>query len=280
MGFVNRFLAIMFACLVLASLLALSVKSAEVYAMDKPSVPQFVVKFVDYSCDVPPSTTTTVDQYTGEKITTNTPGYRVENKTVEVTITNQHFTPYTDANRITYYLYYTVQSKGYFGDDWQDWGSTVQTKDPYGGGFWGATSEYLQGSLLSSPANYAAGAQVDFRVEAIIGHYVPDSPDHMFPQYWFETDVSSGWSKVQTFTMPDGSSTQPPSQTPTQPTKPSVTSDNNRPQQSEQNQLSDFMSHPLFLLGVGALVGVGVTVAVLMFTRRRMKTLQTKEPPN
>jgi hypothetical protein len=273
MGFVHRFLALMFVCLVLASLFVISVKSDEAYAASKPSVPEFTVKLVDYSYDVPPVTTTTTNEYTGEKTTTTTPGYRVENKTVEVTITNQPFTPYTDANRITYYLYYIVQAKGRFGEDWQDWGSTVQTINPYGGGFWGATSEYLQGSLLSSPANYAAGAQVDFRVEAIIGHYVPEKSDLMFPRYWFETDVSSGWSKVQTFTMPDGSSTQPPSQTPTQPTNLPATSNNNQPHQSEQNQILDFMSHPLFLLGVGALVGVGLTIIVLVFTRRRMKIL-------
>ncbi|MCL1976818.1 MAG: hypothetical protein FWG55_01725 [Candidatus Bathyarchaeota archaeon] len=201
MSTVNKALALVFVFIVLASLMALTIKPADAQTVSKPSVPQFTVQLVDYSYDVPPSTTTTIDQYTGEKTTTTTPGYRVENKTIEITIKTQPFTSYTGTNGSTYYLYYTVQSKGRFGEDWQNWGSTVQIKNPYGGGFW-PSPEYSQGSIVSGSANgYTNGAQVDFRVEAIIGHYVPDSPDHMFPQYWFETDASSGWSSVQTVTI-------------------------------------------------------------------------------
>ncbi|MDR2708053.1 MAG: hypothetical protein LBB87_04850 [Nitrososphaerota archaeon] len=201
MSTVNKTLALVFVFVVLSSLMALTIKPADAQTASKPSVPQFTVQLVDYSYDVPPSTTSTIDQYTGEKTTTTTPGYHVENKTIEITIKNQPFTPYASTNGITYYLYYTVQSKGRFGEDWQNWGSTVQIKNPYGGVFY-PSPEYSQGSIVSGSANgYTNGAQVDFRVEAIVGHYVPDSPDHMFPQYWFETDVSSGWSSVQTVTI-------------------------------------------------------------------------------
>jgi hypothetical protein len=237
----------------------------------KPSVPEFTVKLVDYSYDVPPSTTTTIDQYTGEKVTTTTPGYHIENKTIEITIKNQPFTPYTGTNGITYYLYYTVQSKGRFGEDWQNWGSTVQTKNPYGGGFI-PSPEYSQGSIVSSSANgYANGAQVEFRVEAIIGHYVPYNPDSMFPQYWFETDVSSGWSSVQTITISGESLSSPPSQTAT---FPPVTSDGNgQPQIPSQTQPpNSIFTNPLFTLVIGVLLGGVVISVVVMILRRQPKT--------
>jgi len=269
MSIPNRFLVLSLVFLVLSSLLIITATPATVQAATKPSIPQFTVKLVDSSYDVPPSTTATVDQYTGKETTTTTPGYYVENKTIQITIKNQPFTPYTDTNGITYYLYYTVQSKGRFGEDWQNWGSTVQIKNPYGGGFV-SSSEYLQGSIVSGSANgYTNGAQVDFRVEAIIGHYVPDSPDHMFPQYWFETDVSSGWSSVQIITITSESSS--PSQTATWTP---VTSDNDsQPQSPDQiHPPNVIFTHPFVLLGVGVLFAGVIVFIVLVFLRRYLKT--------
>jgi hypothetical protein len=254
-------------CLVVSCLIVHAVAPVSAQTGYKPSIPQFTVKLIDYSYDVPPSTTTAIDQYTGEKVTTTTPGYHVENKTIEITIKNQPFTPYADTNGITYYLYYTVQSKGRFGEDWQNWGSTVQTKSPYGGGFT-PSPEYSQGSIVSSSANgYANGAQVDFRVEAIIGHYVPQNPDSIAVLYWFETDVSSGWSSVQTITIPNT-----PSQTAA--TLPPVTSDGNgQPQYPGQTHPpTSIFTNPLFTFGIGALFAGIVITVVMVVLRRHIKT--------
>jgi len=81
----------------------------EVQAVSKPSVPQFTVKFVDNSYDVPPSTTTTVNPYTGEKNTITTPGYHVTNRTIEVKVPNQSFTQYRD--EVGIYVIYTIMFK-------------------------------------------------------------------------------------------------------------------------------------------------------------------------
>ena len=89
---------------------------------------------------MPPKTTTTVDQYTGKETTTTIPGYRVENKSIEITIKNQPFTPYNlsqytvnyrdrdDFSRIresatinqtkTVNFYYNIEVKGHYGDTW------------------------------------------------------------------------------------------------------------------------------------------------------------------
>lgn len=113
----NRTVVLTLIVLLLSSLLALSVTPANLQAASKPSVPQFSIKLVDYSYDVPSSSTTTINQYTGEEVTNTRPGYRVENKTIEVTIKNQPFKSYTDQNG-EHKLYYAVHVKGRFGEEW------------------------------------------------------------------------------------------------------------------------------------------------------------------
>jgi len=250
MGFVNKLFVLTLVCLVLSSLLVLSVKPVEVYAVYKPSVPQFTVKLVDHSYDVPSYTTTTVDPYTGKETTTTSPGYHVENKTIELAIKNQAFKPYTE-NGVEYDLRYNVQSKGHFTEDWQNMGEVVPSDTQY--------------TIRSYPASYVAGAQIDFRVEALIGHMEYDG-EHWFLPAYFVSDVSSGWT-VQTFTMLGESSTAPPSQSVIQPENPSTMPDDN------QSQIPAFVFNPFFLLIVGVLfVGV-VIVVVSVLIRHHLKTL-------
>jgi hypothetical protein len=82
----------------------------------------------------------------------------------------------------------------------------------------------------------------------------------------FVDDVSSGWSRVQTVTIPGGTVSSSP---------PPVTSDdgNNQPQSSGQTQQPDVIfSNPFFLLGVGVLLGGVVVVVVMGVLRRYIKT--------
>jgi hypothetical protein len=163
---VGKFVAVFFVCLVLASLLVITNNSTKANAASKPSAPEFTVKFIDKSYDVPPTTTTTTNTYTGEKTTITTPGYRVENKTIEITIKNQPFTPYTE-NGIKHNIGYKIQFKGHFGEDWSHWGSTVE---PYIGLMQPEPSfSYPKEIIIQrSVHDYGAGYQVDFRVEAVI----------------------------------------------------------------------------------------------------------------
>ena len=86
--------AILIAGLVLASAMRLGTAQASTGAVQaessipKPSVPEFTLKYVDNSYDVPPKTTTSTDPYTNEITTTTIPGYHVENRTVEAVIKN------------------------------------------------------------------------------------------------------------------------------------------------------------------------------------------------
>ena len=99
--------------LVLASSSLMAVKPAQ-SSTTKPSVPEFTVKLVAHPYDVP--TTYGIDPYTGKNVTIQE-GHHVENKSIEVTIKNQPFSPYKDANG-SYGLYYNVRFRGHYGHDW------------------------------------------------------------------------------------------------------------------------------------------------------------------
>jgi hypothetical protein len=67
-------------------------------SVSKPSVPEFSVAYVDHSYDIPP--VYGKDSYTGETII-KVGGRHIDNRTVDLTIQNQPFTPYLDSNNNT-----------------------------------------------------------------------------------------------------------------------------------------------------------------------------------
>jgi hypothetical protein len=111
--------------LLIADLLASSLITVDfvLASIPKPSVPEFNLKFVDNSYDVP--STYSPDPYTGKNVMTQA-GYHVQNKSLEVTIKNQLFTNYKDATGNNIMLYYDVSWKGHFEDYWKSFNSTKQ----------------------------------------------------------------------------------------------------------------------------------------------------------
>jgi len=104
---------LLIAVLMLSSLIIIG--SAFAQSIPKPSVPEFSLKLAAYPYDVAP--VTTMDPYTGKTAITQA-GYHVENRSVEITITNQPFTPYSvDGSEVN--AFYQVQFKGGFGANWQ-----------------------------------------------------------------------------------------------------------------------------------------------------------------
>jgi len=254
MNSTSKTLTITLIVLLLISLLAIVLTSADVQAVTKPSVPHFNVKFIDNSYDIPSSATTITDPFTGEKNTITTPGRYMKNHTIEVTIKNQFFTPSTAENGMERQLRYVVQFKGHYADDWQVWGEVYQSDSQY--------------TVLSNSVNYATGSKVDFRVEAEIGHL--EFIDNVWFIPYFVSDASSGWSNIQTFTMPGAATTTPPQNPTTTPDN-----NNNQPQQPDQNMPPSFVFHPSFLLWLGTILFVGaIVIVVLAFLRRHLK------PPN
>ena len=269
----NKFLTLYSVFLLLSSLLVLTTTPTNVLAVYKPSVPQFSVKLVDYSYEVYPVPTT--DPYTGP---ITIPGYRVENKTIEVTIKNQLFTPYTDEDGHKINLYYIIQFKGHY-EEWQSYESysysgtrLVQSDSSY--------------TIYSMPTDkYAYGSKLDFRVQAVIGYdeYVEYTSEqqadiwnsnpmsHMILSlldgYTRFVEITSNWGGVQTITIGDGSIVLN--------NGPSATFNDERgqPQVLDQMRSQSFMydTNPFLLLMVCVFL-CGIIVVVVMVLRNHLKT--------
>lgn len=126
MGSISKSLALILILAMISSSLMM-VKPVSAQSIPKPSVPDFTLKFVDNSYDVP-ATVSTPNPYTNE--TTILPGYHVSNKSIEIIVKNQPFA--YSYNGSTYHLYYNVQSKPHFGENWTErYPIIVRPNSPY-----------------------------------------------------------------------------------------------------------------------------------------------------
>ena len=135
----------------------------------------------------------------------SSPGHHVDNRTIDVTIKNQPFTPYTDANGNSVQLNYNVRSKGHF----DDWGSGSSR---YMNSLQMSSSAYTVVSINVASWNIPAGGQIDFQVEATTS-YTTYSSSSSTPSTSYgcggfsstptpQTTVeNSGWSGTQTVTV-------------------------------------------------------------------------------
>jgi len=156
-----------------------------------PSVPEFTAAYVDHSYDVPP--TYGKDPYTGDTIV-KSGGYHVDNRTIDVTIRYQPFTPYLDGNH-TVQLYYAVRSKGHF-DDWTD-STSIHSLS----GIQPAGSSDTVVSLNIQYWNVPHGGQIDFQVEAYHSYVINSYSGSCFTGSTTTTVAESGWSSTKTITI-------------------------------------------------------------------------------
>jgi hypothetical protein len=222
----------------------------EVQAVSKPSVPQFTVKVVDSSHDTEPYTVTTIDEYTGKETTITHPSYHVDQRSIEFTIKNQPFTPYTNEYGNDCRLYYHIEAKGHFGGEWVWFAgypvSVYQSDSAY--------------TTLSVVSQYEAGSQLDFRVQAVI-------------LYELSENSESEWSKIQTLTIPAYNNEAPNQNEPTP--NPTYTSDQNETQ-------TDLMTIQLPLIGfllvlILCPVIIVVLIIALIYTRKTSRHKQTAQ---
>jgi hypothetical protein len=180
--------------------------------ISKPSVPEFTVKLVAHPYDVPSTTTSSIDQYTGKEIVTTHSGYHVENKSIEVTIRNQPFTPYTDASGNEININYNVRVKGHFtdGEVWHEVYPETQHRDVFGYDTKGTLQSNSGYTVISCSADYPAGAQVDFQVEALEGYFTKCYPFILDIFTWVFTGELSGWSNTQTLNIDENTVTTVP----------------------------------------------------------------------
>ena len=266
----NKLRTLAISVMLLSSLLLFTVTPVSAQAGHKPSVPQFNVKYIDNSYDVPPVTTTGTDAYTGLEYTYTKPGYRVVDRKIEATITNQPFTPYKDENDIEHELYYRIQYKGHFEKEWYP-----PMFAP--GYFKQSDSKYTTMSGIVWSIDYLnAGSQLDFRIEAVIGYTELYYEDKWFPVgSEFIVKETSGWSSTQTITITGETilSSPPPITSDVNdnpPQTPEYTSDvNDIPPQAPEYVI---FTHPVFTFGMGALFAVAIIAVIMVILRRHLKT--------
>jgi hypothetical protein len=175
-----------------------------------PSVPEFTVKLVDKSYDVP--TTYSTDPYTGDPVSQG--GYHVTSRHIVVTIENQAFTPYVSDDWI-HQLYYNIRVKGHYSESWRELynpsdGYPNQTNSKH------STKSYLLGENCSTTLgnvmmDFPYGSQVDFQVQAMIGYchriQIPNATLTPLTFPWVFTGETSNWSETQTITINEPDST-------------------------------------------------------------------------
>jgi hypothetical protein len=176
-------------------------------------------------------------------------------------------------------VYYNFRVKGHFEQDWREYypiGNRYSSGDPpY------PTSKYLsngtprqsnlQNTVFSFPADYPVNAQLDFQVQAILGHasqvFVDDHPLAPFPIGHYESavayDAQSSWSNTQTLTIPETSPSPNPSSVPSP--SPEITLQPNPT--SQPLQIGNFE----LILIVILVSALAVVSGLLVYVYRRMK---------
>ena len=198
----------------ISSLSFLMVKPADARAIPTPSVPEFTLRYDKASYDV-------TDPYTGAS-------QQVDNSTIRMTVKNQPFNVIYDArDNITTSLYYNVQVKGHFAENWTEAFSTINYSVAFNNSAYSRYNYPIQSNsdftTISLPANYPTDSKVDFRVQAVIANqtevYLPDFIPIIPVQgeYTPETVMfivqTSDWSGTQTVTLTESLSSSTPTQT-------------------------------------------------------------------
>jgi hypothetical protein len=168
------------------------VKPAFAQSIPKPPFPQFTLKFIDASYDMP--TTYSTNPYTGENVTHQ--GYHVDNRTIEISILNSNFAATFDK---LFFLYYNVQIKGHSVENWTN--LLPYVPDSPSGLLPQSDSQYtiISESVQSLPTN----VPLDFRVQSFLVNQTLN----------FDIIGTSDWSNTQTITMPTSSASTSPNQT-------------------------------------------------------------------
>lgn len=262
------------------SLILITSKPVGAQASVTPSVPEFSLKVIDHSYDVPPQpqSTTSTDPDTGDPITktTTVPGYHVWNKTIEITIKNQQFTPYSsDGSKNE--LYYNFS---YRGEDWSEWGYYEPGIGWRGEApprlFEQSSSDYTVVEIVAP-----AGGNVEVRVRALIGRYIwlpthPASLDYYISG--FEGKVSS-WSSPQTIYVDVGTTSTAqtsiiPTPTPTRTPSPTTTDTTNIPPATTQIngiQSDTSVTTTVLLAAIVVLLAVIAVLLILIITGWRLR---------
>ena len=172
------------------------------FSQTEATVIEFDLVFIDNSYDVPEKTESHTNSYTNETTTTTIPGYRVENKTIEVTIKNEGAS------------YYNFRFKAHNENEWN-----YYPKDPTSAHKYNTYNSYSNSppyeasnssyTVITLPSghfqNVQVGDEVDVQVQALFGDYETfiygfSAPGGATYDFIFQGTVSD-WSNTQTVTF-------------------------------------------------------------------------------
>jgi hypothetical protein len=246
----------------------------------KPSVPEFTVMFLDSSYDV--NVTYSIDSYTGAILTNNASVACIENKTIIVIIKNQPFIPYLNENGSLVTLTYNIRVKNDQDLMMKEYGFSatvplyhVETAPAQSYSDFTPITFSVQNanwySGISSSSFFApAGAKLDFQVKAMIG-YVTRVWETPLEPYVF-TGEESGWSEIQSITLPNSSQTHTPA--------PNSSGSTSTPTTSSSSPVADKDQNSADLLPYAFIVIAGVAIAFVagaLFSRLHYKRLSPKK---
>jgi hypothetical protein len=167
MGSTSKSFSLLFVVIFSVSSLIL-VEYASAQPTPKPPVPEFTLKYVDRSYEVPLTTTSSTRPYTNKTTVIPVPGYYVDNKTVDALIKNDIGVSY-----------FNFRYKPHYGDKWSyypfspdnthyifhsalDLSSLVYTA---------LSSDYATVSLTFLPEPISEDGKIDVQVQALFGDY-------------------------------------------------------------------------------------------------------------
>jgi hypothetical protein len=178
-------------------------------SIKKPSVPEFSVNLVEGPYDIPSSYV--INAFNGQNITI--PAVHIDKRAIVVTIKNQPFTPYHDANSDSNIsFYYNVRAKLHSLENW-----TIQYATLDSGGFEDVPvrtdSEYTNivyymndestntysVQIMGLTDGFSSDAKVDFQVQALEGYITRVFIPPFLPYRFF--GQTSDWSNTQTITI-------------------------------------------------------------------------------
>jgi hypothetical protein len=242
--------------IILPTFTLLSLSSASI---PTPSVPNFTLKTVNASYNVPP--TSSIDPYTVQTITRQ--GYHVDNVTLVMVIQNQPLVYQYNGHG----FFYNVSVKGHYAENWTQLfpndelpeadANSTQTLIPLGA----LTEAGL--SLYHKSITIPKNGELDVQVDAMIGQvYKIGQP----LGGWTFDGQRSGWSDIQTITV--SNSSLPTSDTSPTPNSPDLS---HSPIQTSIQPNVGFLGLDLFGIGILALLVVVVILlaSVVFYLRKR-----------
>jgi len=270
-GLSKTFVLLLSFIVVLSLLLVESCVAPVTTPSNPSSAPEISVVIHNSPEWVPPVYTT--NTYTGE-VKESTPGYWRASGTIEVTIKNRPFTPYTDKNgnyiNVYYSFFLKITNSIVTWDDVSRPSYAVYQSDvdytvvtfPYGGKITSAP-EHLWS--LNRP-----GESFDFRVQAVTGYFHGASP---FVDPVFEGEGSE-WVEFRV-TIPDPDN--PSTSTPIFPSNPSGTStfNPNNSQSAPQHDPSLFDIVVVRVLIALCIIAILMAITAYLFKQGKTKSMGT-----